>query len=92
MGAWIEIGACAHNGTAKRVAPYMGAWIEINIACGFSVGWLVAPYMGAWIEIIKSHLTTPLKMSLPTWERGLKLATVMDVVGTLGRSLHGSVD
>ena len=33
----------------------------------------VAPLVGAWIEIHFCHLLTFLFLSLPSWERGLKL-------------------
>ena len=62
----------AHDGVIA-VAPYVGAWIETN-------EWLttfhtrsVAPYVGAWIETQKSTNKMNLRMSHPTWVRGLKL-------------------
>ena len=33
----------------------------------------VAPLVGAWIEIVIPIVYDPLIMSLPSWERGLKL-------------------
>ena len=33
----------------------------------------VAPLVGAWIEIIVSFKSPDMEMSLPLWERGLKL-------------------
>ena len=52
----------------------MGAWIEILLVISSSMTAPVAPYMGAWIEIgrfpaVIAHIV----VSLPTWERGLKL-------------------
>ena len=55
------------------VAPLVGAWIEI-----LSVGRLlsypfVAPLVGAWIEMSNGMFLMVLaKMSLLSWERGLK--------------------
>ena len=33
----------------------------------------VAPRVGAWIEILSLLVQTDIRMSLPVWERGLKL-------------------
>ena len=39
---------------------------------------VVAPLVGAWIEIKKSPIFRISQLSLPSWERGLKLQTVWD--------------
>ena len=52
----------------------MGAWIETDIAMCLFMECQVAPYMGAWIETrLKGTPTVSLKVSHPTWVRGLKL-------------------
>ena len=53
---------------------------------------MVAPFTGAWIEIALQFLPAGPWMSLPSRERGLKLAGVDDLAVHAGRSLHGSVD
>ena len=55
------------------VAPLVGAWIEIvlvNLVFGVRS---VAPLVGAWIEIPYGDLESIEELSLPSWERGLKL-------------------
>ena len=63
-------GAADHFG----VAPLVGAWIEM---CDFETTVYkgqVAPLVGAWIEIMLEMWLNQTKKSLPSWERGLKLA------------------
>ena len=61
-----------------QVAPFTGAWIEISIESGSPVQVNVAPFTGAWIEIARRRpLRVGDRMSLPSRERGLKLATAM---------------
>ncbi len=72
MGAWIEIFTPLHNRLADHVAPYMGAWIEMTNINLEKQRLKVAPYMGAWIEIIGFDEVSDLRVSLPTWGRGLK--------------------
>ena len=50
----------------------MGAWIEMIIVCDLTAKAIVAPYMGAWIEITITQFITTVRVSLPTWGRGLK--------------------
>ena len=51
----------------------MGAWIEIHGNTSGRLFVIVAPYMGAWIEISNwRRWWTGARVSLPTWERGLK--------------------
>ena len=57
------------------VAPFVGAWIETSY---FKVKELaseeVAPFVGAWIETdVLKVCVFGYMMSLPSWERGLKL-------------------
>ena len=75
------------------VAPRVGAWIEIKIRFAFLYyPYSVAPRVGAWIEISKlDDISTP-SVSLPVWERGLKLTFVDEVEISPGRSPRGSVD
>ena len=79
VGAWIEIrnpGACLSSGT---VAPLVGAWIEIQIYILLSTNATVAPLVGAWIEIfLQDDAEVEYKMSLPSWERGLKFVQAND--------------
>ena len=56
------------------VAPYAGAWIEIAKPMIFQHLIPVAPYAGAWIEILLNFNVCVAVTSLPTRERGLKLA------------------
>ena len=54
------------------VAPYVGAWIEtIDIKTLFTHIY-VAPYVGAWIETQLLYQIILVRMSHPTWVRGLK--------------------
>ena len=54
------------------VAPYVGAWIETLLLIAIVASAIVAPYVGAWIETIGLDADEPIKMSHPTWVRGLK--------------------
>ena len=54
------------------VAPLVGAWIEILALSNLEKLNSVAPLVGAWIEIDKSSYSIIRKMSLLSWERGLK--------------------
>ena len=56
------------------VAPLVGAWIEINSSCIAASSSRVAPLVGAWIEISAPAAAPPARLSLPSWERGLKYA------------------
>ena len=60
---------------AAMVAPLVGAWIEINIyKKNLRKQVAVAPLVGAWIEITGvSDNAVDFTLSLPSWERGLKL-------------------
>ena len=52
----------------------MGAWIEIFTGVPFIITEYVAPLVGAWIEMITAQVKwTSRALSLPSWERGLKL-------------------
>ncbi len=73
VGAWIEICTGLFEYRSNEVAPLVGAWIEIAGSPIAALIAAVAPLVGAWIEI--SYLL-PLhahRLSLPLWERGLKL-------------------
>ena len=54
----------------------MGAWIEITDSLLPLKQIVVAPPVGAWIEIVWDDDTLSYEMSLPPWERGLKLKTI----------------
>ena len=58
------------------VAPFVGAWIEIISTRRLSGICGVAPFVGAWIEIRMAVATMARLLSLPSWERGLKSASV----------------
>ena len=59
---------------AGYVAPLVGAWIEIKVSTRSLSFTAVAPLVGAWIEIHRSQIVEIcIYMSLPLWERGLKL-------------------
>ena len=83
----------AANQIGKAVAPYVGAWIETTVYRCCIYLFQVAPYVGAWIETdySKSYSTTAV-LSLPTWERGLKLYWDTISISHECRSLRGSVD
>ena len=55
------------------VAPFVGVWIEICDITSGRYAASVAPFVGVWIEIITSEITMVRKLSLPSWECGLKL-------------------
>ena len=75
------------------VAPLVGAWIEIGEELGSGEEPGVAPLVGAWIEIHTHHpLFTTLCVSLPSWERGLKLEQIGELIQEERRSPRGSVD
>ena len=73
MGAWIEILNNLRKQVIDCVAPLVGAWIEIKKVGEAGKKVTVAPLVGAWIEISGPGRQTILNMSLPSWERGLKL-------------------
>ena len=52
----------------------MGAWIETYWQRHPATPDKVAPRVGAWIETFTDEDGTPREVSLPVWERGLKLA------------------
>ena len=61
------------------VAPFVGAWIEIGDKVDrYDYSEIVAPFVGAWIEIKNNVVPCPGRKSLPSWERGLKFAIVID--------------
>ena len=75
VGAWIEMNPSVKSHDIKNaVAPLVGAWIEMNSFLWKRQNHPVAPLVGAWIEIFFDvfALGMPI-MSLPLWERGLKL-------------------
>ena len=53
----------------------MGAWIEIPVGTAtLPENVTVAPLVGAWIEMLDTRMAAGRElMSLPLWERGLKL-------------------
>ena len=60
----------------KNVAPLVGAWIEIMRSQKMWYLLIVAPLVGAWIEMnFQQIVSITVFMSLPLWERGLKLIT-----------------
>ena len=74
MGAWIEIGEEPDIVLFRIVAPFVGAWIEIFDTCIIYKLGTVAPFVGAWIEIHEHSTHWAVGVSLPSWERGLKLS------------------
>ena len=75
VGAWIEMFAALVVSIIAIVAPLVGAWIEILAYGATSSYTIVAPLVGAWIEITFSIPQNLFPcMSLPLWERGLKLS------------------
>ena len=61
------------------VAPLVGAWIEIEPHRSHPRTCNVAPLVGAWIEISPSTVIMAMTWSLPSWERGLKFASLLEV-------------
>ena len=76
------------------VAPLVGAWIEMSIFDPIKLDRdHVAPLVGAWIEIVsKAEKTVLESLSLPSWERGLKLEEKLVKSIDVCRSPRGSVD
>ena len=74
------------------VAPLVGAWIEILVQRYRLNPAQVAPLVGAWIEIVTQKCINCEKMSLLSWERGLKSKIIADIFSFLRRSSRGSVD
>ena len=74
------------------VAPYVGAWIETLDALLHSLSLEVAPYVGAWIETSDICLNFSVRVSHPTWVRGLKPLTAEEYVASNRRTLRGCVD
>ena len=60
-------------GMIGDVAPLVGAWIEIVRKSTAGASDRVAPLVGAWIEIVAYRMVRYGRLSLPSWERGLKL-------------------
>ena len=60
----------------RAVAPFVGAWIEIRRCIKRRLALLVAPFVGAWIEIGNTGTNLKYKLSLPSWERGLKFHVI----------------
>ena len=73
MGAWIETRIISCCFFQYSVAPRVGAWIETRRRVLPGVHVPVAPRVGAWIETLISNDENISQMSLPVWERGLKL-------------------
>ena len=92
VGAWIEILGSNAGAMGIRVAPLVGAWIEIDPQYTILPMVTVAPLVGAWIEIVSGSDASQKQMSLPSWERGLKLFLVRTLRRNRCRSPRGSVD
>ena len=73
VGAWIETSVTSPATYPVCVAPFVGAWIETLVYEGAVVGTTVAPFVGAWIETLYVFFSSSVFLSLPSWERGLKL-------------------
>ena len=94
MGAWIETFKGGKKMPPVRVAPLVGAWIETIENANKKHKSEVAPLVGAWIETSPCpSANNNKKMSLPSWERGLKLKKIcVDYKIEIRRSPRGSVD
>ena len=73
VGAWIEISGITGFLIQGCVAPFVGTWIEICLQVPSNTEKFVAPFVGAWIEIFSISFNLFVFLSLPSWERGLKL-------------------
>ena len=69
----------------------MGAWIETSMQRTKVEKYIVAPYMGAWIETVILYHALCCTLSLPIWERGLKLAPQLLPVLAAVVSIHAPV-
>ena len=78
-GAWIEMLKGIDLIKSFEVAPLAGAWIEILRKARKTNRRRVAPLAGAWIEIQYLDLKLFLPLSLPSRERGLKLANAINL-------------
>ena len=74
------------------VAPRVGAWIETGSAHFYNKADNVAPRVGAWIETASAPERLCFLVSLPAWERGLKLFAQQAFPAVFRRSPRGSVD
>ena len=79
-GAWIEMFQERTFPQPPRVAPLAGAWIEIRQSASFDISPSVAPLAGAWIEIKRQKMLSPLLLSLPSRERGLKFCILITII------------
>ena len=72
MGAWIETWPYIVDEYPHSVAPLVGAWIETLCNVDYITPSTVAPLVGAWIETNQLRVSDIVKMSHPSWVRGLK--------------------
>ena len=92
VGAWIETACTKTESISRAVAPRVGAWIETDRNLEALNLSMVAPRVGAWIETASRINNAIIRLSLPAWERGLKLDERAFALGIGGRSPRGSVD
>ena len=80
----LKYGSVGRSAKGADVAPYVGAWIEIFESVTKYENGEVAPYVGAWIEMHNCAANITLnRVSLPLWERGLKL-TIHEILNRSG--------
>ena len=78
---------------SRAVAPHVGAWIETSRGRRRKMAGRVAPHVGAWIETQATGSMKRKGLSLPMWERGLKLLCQCPIRADYpSRSPCGSVD
>ena len=92
MGVWIEIYIVFVFLRIFFVTPFVGVWIEIQTLKGRAKGKNVTPFVGVWIEIHSDRGRKGKKLSLPSWECGLKSQCTYCINSGHGHSLRGSVD
>ena len=80
MGVWIEIFRKLQDRMQLTVTPLVGVWIEIFVTLSMWATQDVTPLVGVWIEMQnRASKTKGVRKSLPLWECGLKLFTVVRI-------------
>ena len=72
VGVWIEINIETYISAPSNVTPFVGVWIEIMVLDSVVGRVDVTPFVGVWIEIFQSLRRFFIRLSLPSWECGLK--------------------
>ena len=74
------------------VVPLVGTWIETRKRICFGVVSPVVPLVGTWIETLLLSVISFIRLSFPSWERGLKHHLLIVIFRHISRSPRGNVD